>query len=136
MMPPESAPRLYLCGRFNLAWQLFTAGRREEAEDALDVDADLYRRFADPWTQLRLTWLRGNLAESRGDVELAEQAYRETRDGFIAEGRGYDAALVSMDLALLYLRQGRPDSVRHLAAAAAALQEARGNRARAISPPI
>ncbi|HEX3527215.1 MAG TPA: hypothetical protein VH988_09120 [Thermoanaerobaculia bacterium] len=174
MMPPESAPRLYLCGRFNLAWQLFTAGRRQEAEDALDVDADLYRRFADSWTQLRLTWLRGNLAESRGEVERAEQAYRETRDGFIAEGRGYDAALVSMDLALLYLRQGRSDSVRHLAeemvpillaqdvhrealaalilfqdaarrdeltiekvsAAAAALQETRGNRARAVSPPI
>lgn len=114
MMPPESEPRLYLCGRFNLACQLFSAGRREEAEEALDIDADLYDRFAAPWTRLRLTWLRGNLAEARGEAATAEQAYREVRDAFMGQGRGYDAAMVSKDWALLCLRQGRTDMVRQL----------------------
>ncbi len=115
MLPPESEPRLYLCGRYNLACQLFSAGRPEEADEILRADEDLYRRDPDPWTQIRLTWLRGNLAEARGEAGPAEQAYRGARDGFIAQGCGYDAALVSMDLALLSLRQGRTDSVRRLA---------------------
>jgi hypothetical protein len=37
------------------------------------------------------------------------------RAGFIAEGIGYDAALVSLDLALLYLRQNRTAAVKDLA---------------------
>jgi len=115
MMPPESEPQIYLCGRFNLACQLFSAGRREEAEESLEIDVDLFHRFADPWTRLRLTWLHGNLAEARGDTGAAEQCYREARNGFVSEGRGYDAAMVSMDLALLYLRQNRTDAVRQLA---------------------
>ena len=115
MLEPESEPRIYLCGRYNLAYQLFEAGRPEEAAEVLEADEDLYRRFSDPWTQLRLTWLRGNLAEARGEAAAAEQAYRETRDGFIAQGIGYDAAMVSLDLALLYLRQGNAAEVRRLA---------------------
>ena len=37
------------------------------------------------------------------------------REGFLQEGSGYDAAIVSMDLALLYLRQGRPAELKALA---------------------
>jgi tetratricopeptide (TPR) repeat protein len=117
MLPPGSEPRLYLCGHFNLACQLFAAGRSQETEEILEADADLYKNFADSSTQLRLTWLRGNLAESRGEADPAEQAYREARDGFInhSQGRGYDAAMVSMDLAIFYLRRGRTEGVRRLA---------------------
>ena len=59
--------------------------------------------------------MRGNLAEARGEAATADQTYREVREGFIGQGRGYDAAMVSMDLAHLYLRQGRTDSARQLA---------------------
>ncbi|MEA2562329.1 MAG: hypothetical protein QOH06_3833 [Acidobacteriota bacterium] len=37
------------------------------------------------------------------------------RDGFLQEGHGYDVAIVSMDLALLYLRQGRTAEMKALA---------------------
>ena len=38
------------------------------------------------------------------------------RDGFIAAGNGYDAAMVSIeDLALLYVREGRVADVKRLA---------------------
>lgn len=45
----------------------------------------------------------------------AEQAYVEARDGFVGLGIGYEAALVSLDLAVLYLRRGRTGSMRRVA---------------------
>ena len=48
--------------------------------------------------------------------DAAEKAFLEARDGFIAEGIGYDAAMVTVeDLALLYLREGRTADVKRLA---------------------
>jgi tetratricopeptide (TPR) repeat protein len=115
LLGPESEPRLHLCGHFNLAAQLVHAGRFEEASAQLERDEELYRRFPEPWTELRLVWLRGDIAAGRGDLEAAERAYLATRDGFVAQGIGYDAAMVSLDLAVLYLREGRTADVRRIA---------------------
>jgi tetratricopeptide (TPR) repeat protein len=114
-LPPETEPRLYLNGRHNLAVYLTESGRFEEAADLLEADEALYRRFPEPWTQLRLSWLRGKIAAGRGEFAAAEQWLLETRDGFVREGIGYDAAMVSLDLALLYLKEGRTGDVRRLA---------------------
>jgi len=58
----------------------------------------------------------GKLAAGRAEYALAEQAFLEARDGFIAEGIGYDAAMVAIeDLAPLYLRQGRIAEVKRIA---------------------
>lgn len=115
LLGPESEPRLQLCARYNLALQLVQAGRFDEADAQLAMDEELYRRFPEPWTALRLVWLQGDIAAGRGDAEAAERAYVETRDGFVAQGIGYDAAMVSLDLAVLYLRQGRTADVRRIA---------------------
>ncbi len=113
--PAGASPRLYVCARYNLALYLAVAGRFEESADLLEEDEKLYRSFPDPWTQLRVSWLRGDLLAARGDEEAAERAYREALQGFVERGIGYDAALVSMDLALLYLRQGHTSEVKRLA---------------------
>jgi len=76
---------------------------------------DLYRRFPEPWTQLRLAWLQGKIAAGLGEAREAERLFRETRDGFLGQGIGYDAAMVSLDLTLLYLQEGRTAEVRRLA---------------------
>lgn len=111
-----SDPRLYMCGRYNLARFLVEAGQYQEASEILAVEADLFRRFPEPWTQLRVIWLRGKLELGRGELAAAEQAFLTAREGFIAEGIGYDAAMVSVeDLAPLYLRQGRTDDAKRLA---------------------
>jgi tetratricopeptide (TPR) repeat protein len=115
LLSPESEPRLYLCARFNLAQQLVHAGRYEEASERLEEDEELFRRFPEPWTQLRVVWLRGDIAAGRKDLDEAERSYRTARDGFVAQGSGYDAALVSLDLAVLYLRRGRTADVRRVA---------------------
>lgn len=115
LLSPDAEPRLHLCAHYNLAYFLTYAGRYDEAEDLLEAGASLYRRFNEPWTDLRVLWLRGDIAAGRGDTAAAEEAYRQTRDGFIAEHQGYDAALVSLDLAELYLKAGRTADVRRLA---------------------
>jgi tetratricopeptide (TPR) repeat protein len=109
-------PRLYLCARYNMARYLTEDGQYDEVSDMLAVDEDLYREFPEPWTQLRLAWLRGKVAAGLGQSHEAERIFLEVRDGFIAQGIGYDAAMVSIeDLALLYLREGRAEDVKRLA---------------------
>jgi tetratricopeptide (TPR) repeat protein len=115
VFPLEADPRLYLNGRHNMATYLTEAGRFHEAADLLEIDAPLYARFPEPWTQLRLSWLQGKIAAGVGDVPAAERLFLETRDGFVRQGIGYDAAMVSLDLALLYLKDGRTGEVRRVA---------------------
>jgi hypothetical protein len=85
------------------------------------ADEDLYRQIPEPWLQLRLSWLRGKIAAGLGEGAEAERLFRETRDGFVRQGNGYDAAMASLDLALLYLREGRAADVLPLAEEMAAL---------------
>ncbi|HEV7508258.1 MAG TPA: hypothetical protein VGS07_25475 [Thermoanaerobaculia bacterium] len=115
-MQGHADPRLYLCARYNLTSFLTEDGQYEDAADMLSVDEDLYREFPEAWTQLRLTWLRGKIAAGRGESIAAEKALLAARDGFIASGHGYDAAMVAVeDLTLLYLREGRASDVKRLA---------------------
>lgn len=112
----EREPRLYMNARYNLARYLVEAGEHAQAADLLDEDAELFRQFPEPSTQLRLTWMRGKIAAGLGDGEAAEKAFLEARAGFVAEGNGFDAAMVSVeDLAILYLQQGRTEDVKRLA---------------------
>ena len=109
-------PRVYLCARYNLARYLTEGGQYMEASDMLAADKQLYEEFPEAWTQLRLLWLQGKIALGRGETEAAERAFVTARDGFLREGNGYDAAMVSIeDLALLYLREGRTADVKRLA---------------------
>jgi tetratricopeptide (TPR) repeat protein len=115
LLGAESDLRLLVAGHYNLAFQLVEAGRFTEASTLLEEDAALFDRVQEDWLQLRLLWLRGDIAAGQGNLAAAERAYLETRDGFVAHGMEYDAAIVSLDLAILYLRQGRTADVRQLA---------------------
>ncbi len=48
----------------------------------------------------------------------------ETRQGFLDQGIGYDVAMVSLDLAVLYIRDGRTAEVLRIAEETVALFEA------------
>jgi hypothetical protein len=115
LLEPEGDLNLLIAGHYNLRLQLVQAERFEEAAELLEMDEGLYRQVQEPWLQLRLLWLRGDIAAGRGMLDVAERAYVETRDGFVALKGGYDAAMVSLDLAVLYLRQGRTAEVRRMA---------------------
>jgi tetratricopeptide (TPR) repeat protein len=111
----DREPRLVLMARHNLTWFLNDCGRAEEALRQLERFRHTYRDFSDAWTALRLTWLDGRIAGGLGRLDDAERALREVRRRFLAEGQGYDAALVTLDLAHLHLEKGRTAQVRILA---------------------
>ncbi|HSN85458.1 MAG TPA: hypothetical protein VL025_01820 [Thermoanaerobaculia bacterium] len=111
----EREPRLVLMGRHNLAWFLTDCGRGEEARTYLERFRHTYSHFHDTWTELRLLWLSGRIAAATGRLEEAGLALREARRRFLAGGQGYEASLVTLELANLYLRQRRTADVRQLA---------------------
>ena len=114
-LSPESEPRLYMSARYNLALFLVESGDARKAAEVLEEDVELSKKFPEPWLQLRITGLRGKIAAAQKDFATAEAAFLEMREGFLREESGYDAAIVSMDLALLYLRQGRTAELKTLA---------------------
>jgi hypothetical protein len=66
---------------------------------------------------IRREWLGGLVAAGIGRSEAAEAALISARDAFLDRKMGFDAAMVSMDLAAFYLRAGRVEEVRCLAEA-------------------
>ncbi len=115
LLSEEADPRMYLSARHNLALFHCEAGNYPAAAEALQQDRDLYARFPDAWTQLRLAWLEGKITYGLGHLERAEALFLATRSGFIAEQAGYDAAMVSIDLATIYTQQGRADEALRIA---------------------
>jgi tetratricopeptide (TPR) repeat protein len=115
LLSPNSHTRLYTMARYNLALQLTEIGQHEEAAGILESDAALFTQMQEPWTQLRLLGIHGKIAVARGELLAARHLFEEARTGFIAQGIGFDAAIVSMELALLHLRTGELPAVKVLA---------------------
>lgn len=131
-LPADTDPRLRLAVQHNRADFLADLGRHVDAAEFLEDARPLYELFDDAWTRLRLAWLEGKIARGLGEVERAEERLRAARDGFAAEGSAYDAALVSLELALLYLDEGRTDPVRELAREMVATFRSLGIRREAV----
>lgn len=111
----EKEPRLVLMANHNIAWCLVDCGRAAEAQSHLDGIRHLYDGFSDAWTRLRLGWLEARIAAGLGRREEAERKLHGLRDAFVEQRLGYDASIVTLDLAVLYLEQGRTAEVRRLA---------------------
>lgn len=115
-IPLLEEPRpLALC-QLNLAGCLQDAGHSAEAA-ALIPQA---RRSLEPvgtrTDLLRLRWTEAKVAASLGQAAQAEAAFLEARQAFLDDSYVFDAALISLDLAALYLRQGRVKETQSLAA--------------------
>ena len=115
LIDPRRDTRLQLCAQHNLACCLLDCNRPKEARKLLERIRPDYAEYPDFWTQLRLAWVEGKLAAAEERCGDAEAFLREARDGFLKHEVGYDAALVSLDLAMLYLDHGRHAEVIALA---------------------
>lgn len=117
LIDPATESRLVLMARHNLAWALNDCGQPEEALRHLESFRPCYAEFPNAWTTLRLQWLEGRIAAGLGRLDEAEDRLRDVRRSFVEKGLGYDASMVTLDLAALYLREeGRGAEVRKLAA--------------------
>ncbi|HEX7184761.1 MAG TPA: tetratricopeptide repeat protein [Thermoanaerobaculia bacterium] len=112
---PVEEPRTFLSARHNLVIALYQSGRASEAFTLLFHTRPLYLKMGDRMTLLRLRWVEGMVACGMGRAEQAEVAFREVRDAFVELQLDYDAAVVSLDLAGVYVLQGRSADLRRLA---------------------
>jgi tetratricopeptide (TPR) repeat protein len=107
LVDSQEAPRVSLCCHHARARLILKVGRVEEAYMELQRLSRHYTRFPEPLIQLRRRWLEGEILEQLDRVEEAEVAYREVRVGFAGLDIPFDAALASLNLAAIYLHQGR-----------------------------
>jgi hypothetical protein len=106
---------LLLCLKHNLVVVMTSAGLHEEADSLLPEVRELAVRMGNPLDLTRLRWAEGRIAFGRGHLGPAEQAFREVQQDFLEHDLGYDAALVSLDLAILYAQEGCIPELKQLA---------------------
>jgi tetratricopeptide (TPR) repeat protein len=106
---------LLLCARHNLVWLLTTAGRHSEAEALLPEVRRLATELGNPLDLVRLRWAEGRIDLGLGRRGPAEAAFREVQREFFERRMGFDAALVSLDLAVLYAAEGCIAEIKQLA---------------------
>ncbi len=115
LIDPQADPRVFLAARHNLINALYESGRVREAFALLYHTRPLYLKMGDRMSLLKLRWLEGVVAFGLHRNEQAEAALREVREAFSELGLTYDAALASLDLAGVYIAQGRTADVRRVA---------------------
>lgn len=114
LLDREEQPFLYLCTVLGAAPILIDQERFEEAEETLSTIGEELRSGADRWSILRIWYLQGRTAFAVGNLDRAERLLVQARRGFIEQGLPHDTSNASLDLALVYLRQGRTREVRRL----------------------
>lgn len=115
LIDPDQDPRLVLVAGHNLVHLLVDTGRFREALGRLDETRALHQQLGGQLDFVRFRWLEAKVYHGLGWLSKAAALYAEVRESFIEEGLGYDVALVSLDLAAVYSREGKTAEVRRLA---------------------
>jgi tetratricopeptide (TPR) repeat protein len=110
----DADPHLLWIVQFSLLDRLSQVGRAAEAEPLLDELRALAARIGNGLDQLRLRWLEAKIAAGVGRTAEAIEALSWVRAAFAEKKIRYDEALASLELAALYLEQGRPADVKRL----------------------
>jgi tetratricopeptide (TPR) repeat protein len=121
----EREPHLFATARFNLICCLVRVGRHRDAESLLPEVRTRFQETAQPLDRVRLRWTEGAIAFGLGKDEEAEAAFREVQAEFLSLNMDYNAALVSLDLAVLLSKQGRGAELKRLAVELMSAFEAR-----------
>ncbi len=115
LLDPVADLRQINLAQANLISHLADAGRCLEAQVLLSRARRAQVAEGDAIPLLRLRWVEGKIAAGLGHTALAERAFKDARQGFVDNGLGYDAALVSLELAELFARAGRAGEMKVLA---------------------
>ncbi len=104
---PRREPALALSAVHNLLIGSVEAGAYEQAARWIAASRSLYDLRGSAIDQLKLRWIEGRIEAGRGDLEAAELGLWEVHDEFESRGLPIEAAVVALDLAMLWLQQGR-----------------------------
>jgi transcriptional regulator with XRE-family HTH domain len=108
-------PDLLFSLRFNLAADLCSLERYGEAATLLPHVRELAVEQANELDLIRVVWLDARIAAGQGRSDAAIAGLEQVRRDFADHELPYDAALASLDLAMLWLRGGRTAEVKELA---------------------
>jgi tetratricopeptide (TPR) repeat protein len=119
-------PNLLLRLRFNTVANLVYLERFAAAEPLLPAVRELAIEQGRQLDLLRLLWLSSKLAAGQGRIEEATAGLEQVVRRFAALDLALEAALAGLDLAVLYLKEGRTADVRLLAVAMGWIFKAKG----------
>ncbi len=112
---PQKEPTLELTAFQGLALCLIDAGHPVEARRLVAGARRAYLQDGSRLNRIRLRWLQGKIWLALEMDRRAETAFRRAKAGYEGLNKPGDAALVSLDLALLLARQGRRKEILRLA---------------------
>jgi tetratricopeptide (TPR) repeat protein len=118
---------------FNKATDFCFLESYAEAEALLQEIRDLAVQQANELGLLRVLWLGARVAAGLGRGEESMAALEQVRGDFTDHELPYDAALSSLDLAVLWLERGRMADVRELAVNMAWIFKAKGIHREALA---
>lgn len=108
-------PRLVVAGQFNLINCMFDSGRTNDAAGLIPDARRLLEMVGMRSDLVHLRWLEARVLAAQGKTEDAEQAFLEVRNAFTEDRIAFAAALVSLDLAALYVRGGKAAQAQRMA---------------------
>lgn len=126
---PDPDRFLALLARQNAVEYLIAAGAVARARALFDALPESLDRIP----RLRRSWIEGNLLRAEGRSGEAREAYERTRTAYAEDDLHYDAALVSLDLALAAYEEGNLAEVQHMAREASVLLTMAGAKKEAFA---
>lgn len=114
MIDPDREPRLALTAVHNTAFCLLTCGRFREARSLVWQNLTRYEEHGGQLDRIKLQGLRGLICSGLGELDRAEEYLVAARQGFEEAGVRYHAAIAGLDLAVVWLRQGRREEARDM----------------------
>jgi len=112
LLDPDQEPQLIVQTLWTMVCLVADLGRFRSARLLLWRGRILFAGIVEPH---RLRWLEGTIHAGLADFSRAEAAFQQARAGFAENGQVYPAAMVGLDLAALWARQGRVREVFALA---------------------
>jgi tetratricopeptide (TPR) repeat protein len=115
LLDPDRDPRLVTSATESILEVMVQCGEFREAAEMLMESGLRHALAGEPLSLAKLRWVEGQIFAGLKKAGRAESALLEARAGFLAHDQGYNAALVGLDLAAVWLERGQQAQVKELA---------------------
>lgn len=112
LIEPDREPGLLFQSNHNLAAWLVQCGKLHEARSILTKNRWRQQEAGGRLNLLKLHWLEAQINAGLQEFDRAEHGFLEVKKGFLEVEKPYDAAVASLDLATMWLRQGRTNEAK------------------------